>query len=99
MKRTIAGFTLLGLFALFAVGCAGGTRHHKAAMPDPKTFNAHFGDMDASGDDRVVWEEFSAYFPKTEPTVFQALDLNQDGAVDHDEWHEFKKAHGLQHVE
>jgi hypothetical protein len=26
---------------------------------------------------------------------FNAVDLNQDGNIDHDEWHEFKEAHGL----
>jgi hypothetical protein len=24
-----------------------------------------------------------------------ALDLNDDAAIDHDEWHEFKEAHGM----
>jgi hypothetical protein len=31
--------------------------------------------------------------------VYAALDLNKDGFVDHDEWHEFKQAHGLKHKE
>jgi len=26
------------------------------------------------------------------------FDLNQDGNIDHDEWHEFKAVHGLKEV-
>jgi len=55
--------------------------------------------MDADGDDLVNREEFKAYFPKAEPKAFDVIDLNQDGSVDHDEWHEFKEAHGLGHIE
>lgn len=80
-----------------ATGCAVTSRYHDTALPDPKQFNAHFGDMDNQKDDRVTWEEFKAYFPQAEPKVFAAVDLNQDGAIDHDEWHAFKKAHGLKH--
>jgi hypothetical protein len=29
--------------------------------------------------------------------VFASIDLNKDGAVDHDEWHDFKAAYGLKH--
>lgn len=64
-------------------------------MPDPKSFNAHFGDMDANGDVLVTWNEFAAYFRNAEEKVFNAVDLNQNGNIDHDEWHEFKEAHGL----
>jgi hypothetical protein len=64
-------------------------------MPDPQSFNAHFGDMDANGDGLVTWDEFAAYFQNSEEKVFNAVDLNQDGKIDHDEWHEFKEAHGL----
>ena len=64
-------------------------------MPDPKSFNAHFGDMDTGGDDLVNWEEFKAFFPQAVPEVFQAIDLNGDKLLDHDEWHAFKDAHGL----
>ena len=59
--------------------------------------NAHFGDMDSNGDDLVSWDEFKAYFPKAEPSVFESIDLNADNALDHDEWHKFKAAHGLKH--
>lgn len=64
-------------------------------MPDPQSFNAHFGDMDANGDGLVTWDEFAAYFQNSEEKVFNAVDLNQDGKIDHDEWHEYKEAHGL----
>jgi len=29
--------------------------------------------------------------------VFSAIDINKDGYIDHDEWHKFKEAHGLEH--
>lgn len=31
------------------------------------------------------------------PQVFEAIDLNQDKSLDHDEWHKFKAAYGLKH--
>ena len=73
--------------------------YHNAKLPDPKGFNGHFGDMDADGDELVNWEEFKAHFPKAVPEVFQAIDLNKDEGLDHDEWHEFKEAHGMRHHE
>jgi hypothetical protein len=66
-------------------------------MPDPKSYDAHFGDMVSDGDDLVGWDEFKAYFPHAERKVFDAIDLNGDHALDHDEWHEFKAAHKLKH--
>jgi hypothetical protein len=79
------------------IGCTAKSRFHDTALPDPKQFNAHFGDMDRTGDGRVTWEEFKAYFPQAEPKVFATIDLNKDGAIDHGEWHAFKEAHGLRH--
>ena len=35
----------------------------------------------------------------SEEKVYKALDLDNDGSVDYDEWHEFKEAHGLKHKE
>ena len=99
MKRRL--LLILPLLLLVLVfGCATGKKkHHKTDMPDPKTYNAHFGDIDADGDELVKWKEFDAYFENAEQKVFKAIDLNQDGNIDHDEWHEFKEAHGLKHIE
>jgi hypothetical protein len=98
MKRFV-----LTLGFILAVGmlisCASQSKHHQENLPDPKGFNAHFPDMDADGDDLVSWEEFKNYFPQAVPDVFKAVDLNGDGNLDHDEWHEFKEAHGLGHEE
>jgi hypothetical protein len=94
MKRTVRwSIVLLGVTLL--AGCSGGMRHHPAALPDPGSYKAHFPDMDTNGDRLVNWDEFKSYFPETTPEVFTALDLDQDQAVDHDEWHAFKEAHGL----
>lgn len=96
MNRLLV-FTISIVLTLIAVGCSNQKKHHGTDMPAPQTFNAHFGDMDSNGDGRVNWEEFSAHFENAEQKVFDAIDLNQDGNIDHDEWHEFKSAHGLQH--
>lgn len=80
---------------------SGMDKYHAADLPDPSGFNAHFPDMDTGGDDRVDLEEFKAHFSGREDTqtVFRAIDLNRDDLLDHDEWHSFKKAHGLGHVD
>ena len=80
---------------MLVAGCSSHKQYHDPDMPDPQSFNAHFGDMDANGDDLVNWEEFSAHFQNADQKVFNAIDLNQDGNIDHDEWHEFKEAHGM----
>jgi len=90
---------LLVTLTVLTVGCSGGNRFHKTAMPDPQPFNAHFGDMDANGDEMVDWKEFEAFFPNAQPEIFKELDLNGNEHVDHDEWHQFKEAHGLKHKE
>ena len=98
MKRTFILFSILLAFVIF-VGCISKQRYHETELPDPKSFNAHFPDLDTSGDDFVSWQEFKDYFPQAELEVFRALDLNGDELVDHDEWHKFKEAHGLKHMD
>jgi hypothetical protein len=68
---------------------------HDTALDDPMQYHAQFGDMDTNGDQMIKWYEFKKYFPQAEPKVFMALDLNDDAAVDHDEWEAFEKAHGM----
>jgi len=85
--------------AVWLSGCSSHGRYHRQEMPDPASYNAHFGDMDANGDDSVSWDEFKSHFPQADQKVYAALDLNGDGGVDHDEWHAFKEAHGLKHIE
>ena len=96
MKRSL--FLIISIvLVLLTAGCSSHKKHHDTDMPDPQAFNAHFGDMDANGDDLVNWEEFTAHFDNAEKKVFDAIDLDQNGSIDHDEWHEFKAAHGLKH--
>jgi hypothetical protein len=92
MKRTIVLISLLAVL-MVVVGCSG-ARYHKKELPDPSSYNAHFPDMDSDGDEKVTWSEFNKYYPQATTDVFEALDRNQDKVVDHDEWHQFKKAHG-----
>jgi hypothetical protein len=94
MKRLIC-LSMCVFFVTLAIGCSG--HYHKTAMPDPASFNAHFGDMDADGDGLVSREEFNNFFKNPDPKVFDAIDMNKDGAIDHDEWHAFKEAHGMRH--
>jgi hypothetical protein len=98
MKKWIIIACMLSV-ALIFMGSGKKERYHEKALPDPKSFNAHFGDMDRNGDELLNWEEFKGHFPQADQRVFQALDLNKDGSVDEDEWHKFKKAHGLKHEE
>ena len=93
MKKLLP-ILFVAVFVLL-IACSGKTSYHKTSMPEPKSFNAHFGDMDTSGDDLVNYDEFKAHFSPAEPNVFKAIDLNKDNSLDHDEWHEFKEAHGL----
>jgi Ca2+-binding EF-hand superfamily protein len=82
-------------------GMQGKKESHAKGMPDPSGFNAHFPDMDSDKDGQVTLGEFNAYFPDASEAAkaFNAIDLDGNGALDHDEWHEFKKAHGMKHVE
>lgn len=79
----------------------GMTKYHTKKLPDPSKFNAHFPDMDSDNNDRVTLEEFKASFPEASEheDVFNAIDLDGSGDLDHDEWHEFKTAHGSKHVD
>ena len=96
MKRLVSLTSLL-VFMLMTTGCHSHKKYHSTDMPDPHSYNAHFGDMDTNGDGFVKWEEFAAHFENAELKVFEAIDLDRNGSVDHDEWHEFKAAHGLKH--
>jgi hypothetical protein len=85
--------TILVSVAILAGGCGRNT-FHPGSMPDPGPYLIHFHELDADGDEAVTWEEFKQRFPDTTKDVFNAVDLDGDGIVDHDEWHGFKEAHG-----
>lgn len=95
MKHLVLLLSLALVIGLMS-GCAS-DRYHKEALPDPQGFNAHFGDMDLDGNELVNRTEFKDQFPQANENVFKAIDLNGDGYIDHEEWHEFKEAHGLTH--
>lgn len=75
--------------------------YHSTTLPDPSEFNAHFPDIDGNKDDRITLEEFKTYFSESSEheKVFGAIDLDESGDLNHDEWHEFKSSHGLKHVD
>ena len=97
--RTFILFVSFVIVISVLSGCAAESKYHKEDLPDPKGFNAHFPDMDSDGNDLVNWDEFEEYFPQAKQEIFKAVDLNADGNIDHDEWHEFKETHGLMHKE
>lgn len=83
------------------MGTYHGKKYHSKTPGNPSKFNAHFPDIDTDGDDKVTLEEFKAYFPGEAnlENVFKSIDLDGKGSLDHDEWHEFKAAHGLKHMD
>lgn len=76
-------------------------RYHKEKLPDSSKFNAHFPDMDSDHNDQVTFDEFNDYFTDAadKQKVFNAVDLDESGYIDHGEWHAFKAAHGLKHMD
>ena len=52
MKKALTGVLIVVLVAASAA-CTSGGRHHDTNLPDPKGYNAHFGDMDKNGDGLV----------------------------------------------
>ena len=80
MKKLFILISLMAALVAF-IGCTTGATYHKAPLPDPKQFHAHFGDMDTNADNVVTHQEFNGYFPQAEPAVFLAR-LNEPGGVD-----------------
>ena len=99
MTKKVAA--VLALFALtgFLLGFTAEQKPQKDIIPDAESYNVHFPNMDKNKDRKVNWEEFKTYFPQATPQVFEAMDLNKDTSLDHDEWHQFKAAYGLKHKE
>jgi hypothetical protein len=96
MKRIIIALPLIVVLGL-SFGCAKKQKFHQTDLPDPESYVACFRDIDTDGDGTVTWEEFKGHFSQAEPRVFEILDVNEDKAVDHDEWHTFEEAHGAKH--
>jgi Ca2+-binding EF-hand superfamily protein len=97
VKIAVSG--LVGVVLIASALAYAGSPPTKEAYPvaNAESYNAHFGNMDPNRDGSVNWQEFKAHFPKADEKTFGAIDLNTDGAIDHDEWHRFKAAHGLKH--
>ena len=96
MKQILIALALTLTLGL-VLGCAEKEKFHQTDLPDPRSYNACFRDIDTNEDGMVTWEEFEAYFPQAEPRVFEILDINEDKVVDHEEWHQFEEAHGAKH--
>ena len=96
MKRVAMVLKLLALTG-FLFGFTSEQQPQKELIPNAESYNVHFPNMDKNQDRKVNWEEFKATFPQATPQTFEAIDLNKDKSLDHDEWHKFKAAYGLKH--
>jgi hypothetical protein len=56
-------------------------------------YQAHFGNLDTNGDGKMDMSEYAGHFPQGDPGFFTEADADKDGALDHDEWHDFKEKH------
>ncbi len=97
MKKSLALLALI-VFSFAADGYSTSPpKMETYPITNAESYNTHFGNMDPNQDGKVNWQEFKAYFPKADEKTFSAIDLNKDGAIDHDEWHDFKAAYDLKH--
>jgi hypothetical protein len=86
MKRMLVLFALLLSLLIFNAFAVAG-----------QDYSGHFGDMDKNSDSHVTWDEFKAFFNHAEETKFQEADLDKNGKIDHDEWHQYKEKYGYGH--
>jgi hypothetical protein len=86
MKRILVGIALLLSFSAVNVLAAA-----------DQNYGGHFGDMDKNSDKQVTWDEFKAFFSHAQETKFQEADLDKNGTIDHNEWHQFKEKYGYGH--
>lgn len=86
MRSIIWAIALVMLFAAPALAKGG--------------FNAHYPDMDADSNGGVSKKEFKAYFKQNDHPgkAFRAADVDGDGNVTHQEWHDFKASRGYGHA-
>jgi len=97
MKRVAALSMLVVLATVASAYSASAPSRQTYPITDAESYNAHFGNMDPNKDGQVNWQEFKAFFPKSDEKSFSSIDLNKDGVIDHDEWHAFKAAYDLKH--
>lgn len=97
MKKWLALSTLIVIGFAANADSASPPQKETYQITNAESYNAHFGNMDPDKDGKVNWQEFKAYFPKADEKAFSSIDLNKDGSIDHDEWHDFKAAYDLKH--
>lgn len=94
MKRMLSCILFAVVLALAFGGCVHHAKQDKAMNMEMKSFDAHFPDMDTNGDKLVNWGEFKNQFSDSDKDVFEVIDINKDGNIDHDEWHDSKATQG-----
>lgn len=65
-----------------------------SACANSAASQGRFGKMDTNGDGKVVLEEFQIANPGMNENAFMLIDLNNDGAIDSNEWASFMDSHG-----
>lgn len=68
-----------------------------SALAAETPFSGHFGSFDADKNGVVTPDEFTRHFAGSTRQDFDIVDSNKDGVVDHEEWHDYKAAHGVGH--
>ena len=88
------------LLVILVSACSSHKKHHNTDMPDAKSFNAHFGDMDANGDDLVNAADFAVFAEcyegpnGTPPEICGVFDFNGDAVIDLQDYAAFQEAAG-----
>lgn len=59
-----------------------------AVLPAQETPHLCFSAVDGDGDAQVTLAELQAAYPGLPPDVFVRLDVNRDGVLSHDEYHD-----------
>ena len=84
----MAIFSAIALFVGSVVTVQAG--HHGHSM-----FKANLNEMDSNEDGVVSFDEYDAFHSEQLRWSFDAIDLDNDGAISENEWNQFLKMHGV----
>jgi hypothetical protein len=105
MKRCNIVLIMAGFFLLASIGAVSPVYASSCNQENDQATGGHtmfgrpFSDMDMDGDDSLSFKEFTHVFTSTEQQSFDRLDSDKNGSLSREEWHEFKAAHGLKHMD
>jgi Ca2+-binding EF-hand superfamily protein len=96
---TMGFFTVVSIMAVSSVDASSYKQGSDQKSGGHGKFDRPFSEMDTDGDESLSYTEFKQVFPSTEQQGFDRLDSDKDGGLSREEWHEFKSAHGLKHMD